>query len=82
MANVFRITCSFLVVLIGAVASLAQQHSVALTFDDLPAAGTVNPAEARAINTAIINALDRHRASAIGFVIGQRVQELGNGQEL
>ena len=82
MANVFRITCSFLVVLIGAVASLAQQHSVALTFDDLPAAGIVNPAEARAINTAIINALDRHRASAIGFVIGQRVQELGNGQEL
>src|SRR5665213_1551776 len=51
--------------------ALAQSPSVALTFDDLPAAGTSNATEIRAINLAILNSLDRHHAPATAFVIGQ-----------
>jgi peptidoglycan/xylan/chitin deacetylase (PgdA/CDA1 family) len=51
--------------------ALAQSPSVALTFDDLPAAGTNDATEIRAINLAILNALDRHHAPATAFVIGQ-----------
>jgi peptidoglycan/xylan/chitin deacetylase (PgdA/CDA1 family) len=82
MWDVFRLTGGFLVMLIGAVASLAQQRYVTFTFDDLPAAGTSDAAEAKAINISILNSLDRHRAPAIGFVIERSVQQLTNGQEL
>ena len=51
--------------------ALAQSSSVALTFDDLPAAGTSDATEIRAINLAILNSLDRHHAPATAFVIGQ-----------
>lgn len=60
--------------------AFAQERSVAITFDDLPVAGTTDPAEARAINLAILSALDRRRVPAIGFVIGQRVEDLGEQQ--
>jgi len=51
-------------------------RSVAITFDDLPAAGAMNPDEDRAlttadirnINTSILATLRAHRAPAIGFV--------------
>jgi peptidoglycan/xylan/chitin deacetylase (PgdA/CDA1 family) len=84
MLNLFRIMSGFLVVVVCALSSLAQQRSVALTFDDLPVVGTVDPAEARSINTAILDSLDRHHAPAIGFVIESRVQDIGKsqGQEL
>lgn len=62
-------------------AAQAQQHTVALTFDDLPAAGTSSGADARAFNFSILDSLDRHHAPAIGFVIERRVQELA-GEEL
>jgi peptidoglycan/xylan/chitin deacetylase (PgdA/CDA1 family) len=62
--------------------SSAQQRSVAITFDDLPAAGTTDPTEARSLNISILDSLDRHHAPAIGFVIESRVQEIGNAQGL
>jgi peptidoglycan/xylan/chitin deacetylase (PgdA/CDA1 family) len=67
----------FLFLLISAFACEAQQHSVALTFDDLPAAGTTKLSEVEAFNHAILKSLDRYHAPAIGFVIGQRVEEIG-----
>lgn len=66
--------------LLLSLASWAQQRKVAITFDDLPIAGSLDPAEARAINLAILNSLDRYHVPAIGFVIGKRVQDIGNDQ--
>lgn len=57
-----------------------RPRTVALTFDDLPVAGSIDSAEAASINTAILNCLDRHHAPATGFVIGKRVQEIGGAQ--
>ena len=59
---------------------------VALTFDDLPAAGTKNPDEDRslsdhdiaAINDAILHVLHRHGISAIGFVNERGIAEAPN----
>jgi peptidoglycan/xylan/chitin deacetylase (PgdA/CDA1 family) len=62
-------------------AAQAQQRTVALTFDDLPAAGTSSAADARAFNLSILDSLNWHHAPAIGFVIERRVQELA-GEEL
>ncbi|HKV98272.1 MAG TPA: polysaccharide deacetylase family protein [Vicinamibacterales bacterium] len=53
-------------------------RSVALTFDDLPAVGTRNVAQVRAITRDILDGLDRHHAPATGFVIGQNVETLAN----
>lgn len=66
--------------LLLSLASWAQQRTVAVTFDDLPIAGSIDPAAARTINLAILNSLDRHHIPAIGFVIGKRVQDIGNAQ--
>jgi peptidoglycan/xylan/chitin deacetylase (PgdA/CDA1 family) len=84
MLNLFRVTSAFLFAAICALSSPAQQRSVALTFDDLPVAGTADPAKALSINISILDSLDRHHAAAIGFVIEHRVQEIGKrqGQEL
>src|SRR5262249_31661967 len=62
----------------------AQQRSVAVTFDDLPVAGTSDVAEARSINDAILKSLKRNHVPAIGFVIESRVQEIGavQGREI
>jgi peptidoglycan/xylan/chitin deacetylase (PgdA/CDA1 family) len=62
---------------------LSPRPTVALTFDDLPAAGTKNPnednsvttADIRAMNKAIIAVLKRHHAPAIGFVNERGVSE-------
>lgn len=54
----------------------AQQRTVALTFDDLPAAGTTSAAQARDFNRSILDALGRYHAPAIGFVIERRVRDL------
>ncbi len=69
----------FLMLFLGAcpIFSLAQSRTVALTFDDLPLAEQDDPAQAQFITSAILKALDRHHAPAIGFVIGRRVEELG-----
>lgn len=75
-----RITSAFFFVVACALPSLAQQRTVALTFDDLPVAGTADPVEARSINVAILDSLDRHHVSSIGFVIESRVQEIGATQ--
>jgi peptidoglycan/xylan/chitin deacetylase (PgdA/CDA1 family) len=80
--NIFRFTAAFLVLLVGVATSTAQRRYVAITFDDLPAAGTTGAAEASSINLSILHALDRHHVPAIGFVIGRRVQELENGAAL
>jgi peptidoglycan/xylan/chitin deacetylase (PgdA/CDA1 family) len=61
--------CLF-IVLFSSIA-FSQSRSVALTFDDLPATGTTDATEIRAINMAILNSLDRHHAPATAFVIGQ-----------
>jgi peptidoglycan/xylan/chitin deacetylase (PgdA/CDA1 family) len=59
-----------------------QQRTVALTFDDLPAAATSSADEARSFNRSILHALDQHHAPAIGFVIERRVQELAGKEVL
>jgi peptidoglycan/xylan/chitin deacetylase (PgdA/CDA1 family) len=84
MLNRFRIIAAFLCLVVCVSASWAQRRSVALTFDDLPVVGTVDPAEARSINISILGSLDRQHAPAIGFVIESRVEEIGKlqGQEL
>jgi peptidoglycan/xylan/chitin deacetylase (PgdA/CDA1 family) len=84
MPDLFRLMGVFLLVVVCAVSSLAQQRSVALTFDDLPAAGTSDLSEARSINISILDSLDRHHAPSIGFVIERKVQEIGQrqGQQL
>jgi len=64
------------------IAMEAQQRTVALTFDDPPAAGTMNRAEAASFNQAILEALGRHKAPATGFVIEQRLHVLGRPELL
>lgn len=61
-------------------AASAQSRTVALTFDDLPVAGRDDGARAQSITSAILNSLDQHRASAVGFVIGQRISDIGQKQ--
>ena len=74
--------------LMSCLAAAAQTRTVALTFDDLPLAATpgpsANPAEAQAVNRALLEALKKHRAPAIGFVNGKTAGELGsdNGQQI
>ena len=46
----------------------AQTRSVALTFDDLPLAGTSKSSSAAAISQNLLSALANHHAPAIGFV--------------
>jgi peptidoglycan/xylan/chitin deacetylase (PgdA/CDA1 family) len=62
----------------------AQRRSVAITFDDLPVAGTIDPVEARSITLSILKSLDRHHVPAIGFVIGKTARDIGDseGKEL
>src|SRR5437588_1004647 len=69
----------------------AQTRTVALTFDDLPVAATKGPAEtqklpaeAQSVNRALLDALKKHHASAIGFVNEKTVEELGsdNGKRI
>lgn len=59
---------------------VGQPKTVALTFDDLPASGSVNPAEVKAINLSILDALDRHHAPATGFVIGQHIDQISGSR--
>src|SRR5436190_11953523 len=82
MLNQSRIVAAILALAVGALASVAQQRAVALTFDDLPAAGTADLSEAQLLNFSILDSLDRHHAPAIGFVIERRVQDLGKSQGL
>ena len=62
----------------------AQEHTVALTIDDLPfVPGTDNPvhpsdsAQAEAANRKLLRALARHHVPVTGFVIQKNVEELG-----
>ncbi len=65
-----------LLAIIGAAHPREVGRSVAITFDDLPAAGAMNPDEDRAltaedirnINTSILATLRAHRVPATGFV--------------
>jgi peptidoglycan/xylan/chitin deacetylase (PgdA/CDA1 family) len=60
--------------------SLAQSHSVALTFDDLPLAGEgdgATAAEAARVNHAILAALARHHATATAFVNEKGIEKIG-----
>jgi peptidoglycan/xylan/chitin deacetylase (PgdA/CDA1 family) len=78
-------------VLISGLPVTAQTRTVALTFDDLPVAATrdlagaqKDPAEAQSVNRALLDALKKHHAPAIGFVNGKRAEELGsdNGKQI
>ena len=73
----FRIFLLALLLAACVASTIAQGHAVALTFDDLPVAGENDPAQAQSITSTILDALDRRHAPAIGFVIGHRVEELG-----
>jgi peptidoglycan/xylan/chitin deacetylase (PgdA/CDA1 family) len=61
--------------------SRAQSAMVALTFDDLPAAGTLDPTDAQSYNRAILASLARRHAPATGFVVEDRVVKL-QGREI
>jgi peptidoglycan/xylan/chitin deacetylase (PgdA/CDA1 family) len=78
-----RMLAILLIMIACAFASPAQQRSVAITFDDLPAAGTTDPTEVKSLNISILDSLDRHHTPAIGFIIESRVQEIGKaGMEI
>jgi len=79
MGKFFRTVTAFCFASLGALSSLGQQRTVAVTFDDLPLAGTAS-SEAHSINLSILNSLDRHHISSIGFVIESRVEEVGGVQ--
>ncbi len=69
-----------LLALLLAAAASAQTREVALTFDDLPSAGDVTPAEAEAINRAIVAELGKHRAPAVGFVNEKAGERIGTAR--
>jgi peptidoglycan/xylan/chitin deacetylase (PgdA/CDA1 family) len=77
MPKLFRLVVALWITSACSLSSFARQGSVALTFDDLPVAGTLDSAEARSINITIMDSLQRHQAPAIGFVIERRVHEIG-----
>ena len=55
----------------------APARTVAITFDDLPFAGTASPQEVSARNSKVLDCLRRFKAPAIGFVIEKTVQAYG-----
>ena len=70
---------------------IAQSRTVALTFDDIPAAlvatapgvfqnlqGADGALDAERINRAIVDSLDEHHAPATAFVNGKRLQAIGD----
>jgi peptidoglycan/xylan/chitin deacetylase (PgdA/CDA1 family)/ketosteroid isomerase-like protein len=59
----------------GAAAPAPDTRALAVTIDDLPIAGRHDdPAERERITTALLDALDRHRIRAVGFVVWDRVR--------
>ncbi len=70
-------------------AASAPGRTVALTFDDLPAAGAKNPdgdpalttEDIRAINTSILSTLRAHHAPATGFVNERGVAEFPDAED-
>jgi len=66
-----------LLVLLFAIPAAAQKRSVALTFDDLPAAGTTDPVTIKAVNQSILSALHKHGVPAIGFVNTSKLSSQG-----
>jgi peptidoglycan/xylan/chitin deacetylase (PgdA/CDA1 family) len=80
--GVFFLCILILLIAAGSAPSIAQSQTVALTFDDLPAAGTKDPAEAESFNRAILDCLAMHHAPAIGFVNEKKVMELGSKEAL
>lgn len=63
------------------IAGESPAPAVAITFDDLPFAAegdaADDPVTARAVNSAILAALERHAVPAIGFVTERSAQRLG-----
>ena len=79
-----RVSIVMSLVLMSGLPVGAQTRAVALTFDDLPVADTKDPTEALFVNRALLNALKKHHAPAIGFVNEKTVEELGseNGKRI
>ncbi len=71
-----RVSIVMSLVLMSGLPVGAQTRAVALTFDDLPVADTKDPTEALFVNRALLNALKKHHAPAIGFVNEKTVEEL------
>src|SRR2546430_8629438 len=80
MLRLVRTAWASLLILVSLLPCFGQRHTVALTFDDLPAAETKDAVEAGLINRAILDGLERHHAPATAFVIEKRVQEIGESQ--
>ena len=55
----------------------AQTRSVAITIDDLPVAGKANRFEVEVLNSALLKALEKHRAPATVFVNEHGIEDLG-----
>jgi len=81
-SGVCHLVMLMLLIVAGSAPSIAQSQTVALTFDDLPAAGTTDPAEAESFNRVILDSLVKHHAPAIGFVNEKKVLELGSREVL
>src|SRR5277367_1768603 len=79
----WRVSTLILFCLVNSLGAAAQSRTVALTFDDLPVVGTKDPVEGQSITRAILDALKKHHATAIGLVNEESVQELGseNGKQ-
>jgi len=79
-----RVSIVMSLVLMSGLPVGAQTRVVALTFDDLPVADTKDSTEALFVNRALLNALKKHHAPAIGFVNEKTVEELGseNGKRI
>jgi len=71
-------------VLMSCLPAPTQTRTVALTFDDLPVTASKDLAEAQSVNRALLDALKKHHANAIGFVNEKTVEELGrdNGKRI
>jgi peptidoglycan/xylan/chitin deacetylase (PgdA/CDA1 family) len=69
-----------ILILLGSFACVpcvAQPRTVALTFDDLPAAGATTAAQAERLNSRILRSLRKRSAPATGFVVEKEGQEIG-----
>ena len=71
----------FICILVSAFFNAALAHEIALTFDDLPDQQDHSAAQQRDINLSILNALDKYKAPAIGFVNESKLYLAGETQE-
>ncbi len=53
----------------------SKEKEICISFDELPAAQGFHDSDRKAINYLILQALKKHEVSAIGFVLGEQIEE-------